>query len=45
MQAYSGGLAVTLLIGAVIPGFHNLRNTLPERYVQHLSPLKVTNNN
>lgn len=31
MQAYSGGLAVTLLIGAVIPSFHNLKNTLPER--------------
>ncbi|RDI78790.1 hypothetical protein Vi05172_g11150 [Venturia inaequalis] len=30
MQAYSGGLAVTLLIGAVIPSFHNLQNTLPE---------------
>ncbi|RDW57037.1 hypothetical protein BP6252_13909 [Coleophoma cylindrospora] len=29
IQAYYGGQAVTLILGAVIPQFHSLRNTLP----------------
>ncbi|RDW77351.1 hypothetical protein BP6252_05404 [Coleophoma cylindrospora] len=29
MQAYFGSLAVSLIIGAVIPQFHNMQNTLP----------------
>lgn len=43
MQAYYGGLAVTLIIGAVIPGFHDLKNTLPARYAHyHLRPKELT---
>jgi NCS1 family nucleobase:cation symporter-1 len=29
IQAYFGALAVVIIIGAVIPGFHNMTNTLP----------------
>lgn len=38
IQAYFGGQAVTLILGAVIPQFQQLQNTLPERFAGLASP-------
>lgn len=33
ITAFYGGQAITIILGAVIPQFHTLENTLPTRFV------------
>lgn len=44
VQAYWGGLAVRVVLGAIIPGYAHMKNTMPARLVTFISYLDTTFN-
>ena len=45
IQSYWGGLAMDVMLSAISPSFHNMKNTLPERFVTLCSVSSLANSN